>query len=148
LHWFIDKQDVDTKPLQSIGRVGGILLCVMYWVLVIAWHTTPWSKATYPADISRTSTPPSAPAELLSGKCKGSRLSHSERRLSACDLDANGVVDECDVNIAVAAALKSIPCEDTADLNRNGICDVGDVQRVLNAARGGKCVVGTVVSVK
>ena len=61
--------------------------------------------------------------------------------VSACDLNADGVVNNLDVQIAINQALGSSPCGN-ADLDRNGICNIVDVQRVINAANGQSCKLG------
>lgn len=60
--------------------------------------------------------------------------------LNRCDLNRDGVVDAKDVELGLQMALKTIPC--TADLNRDGECNVIDVQRVVNASLTGICSVG------
>jgi hypothetical protein len=45
-----------------------------------------------------------------------------------------------DVQLEVNMALGAIPC--TGDINKDGACNVIDVQRVVNAALGGACVTG------
>jgi hypothetical protein len=57
-----------------------------------------------------------------------------------CDLNRDGVVDAKDVELEVQMALKVIPC--TADVNRDGECNVIDVQRIVNARLTGICRVG------
>jgi hypothetical protein len=59
---------------------------------------------------------------------------------SACDLNQDGVVNVLDVNLAVGAALGTLPC--TAKLDGAAQCDVIDVERVVVAALGGACTVG------
>jgi hypothetical protein len=61
--------------------------------------------------------------------------------ISLCDLNADGVVNNSDVQIAISQALGSSACGN-ADLGRNGTCNVIDVQRVINAANGQTCKVG------
>ena len=57
-----------------------------------------------------------------------------------CDLNADGVVDSADVQIATSQALNN-SCT-TADLDGNGVCNVIDVQRIINAANGQACRMG------
>ena len=59
----------------------------------------------------------------------------------ACDLNGDGVVDSTDVQMAINQALGTAPCT-TADLQKNGRCDVVDVQRVIASSLGGVCRVG------
>jgi hypothetical protein len=61
--------------------------------------------------------------------------------LSACDLNGDGVVDNSDVQIAIAQAIGASPCTN-ASLQQNGHCNVIGVQRVINASRGAVCKVG------
>jgi hypothetical protein len=60
---------------------------------------------------------------------------------SACDLNADGAVDSLDVQVAINQVLGVAPCT-TADLQRTGSCNIVDVQRVINASRGGSCITG------
>ena len=64
-----------------------------------------------------------------------------QARSSPCDLNADGVVNVLDVQIAVNAALGVIPCG-ANDLDGNGKCDAADVQRVVAAAQGLGCRTG------
>jgi hypothetical protein len=50
-------------------------------------------------------------------------------------------VNVLDVQIAINQALGIAPCTN-ADLQQNGQCNAVDVQRVVNSALGGTCVVG------
>jgi hypothetical protein len=58
-----------------------------------------------------------------------------------CDLNADGTVNQTDVQGAIDQALGKSTCN-SADLRQNGTCDVVDVQRVINASLGQSCVVG------
>lgn len=60
---------------------------------------------------------------------------------AACDMNADGVVNVVDVQLAIDQVLGLMPCT-TADLQRNGQCNVIDVQRIVNAALDGACVTG------
>ena len=60
---------------------------------------------------------------------------------SSCDLNGDGVVNVADVQLAISQSIGALPCT-TADLQQNGKCTVIDVQRVLNAALDGSCVIG------
>jgi hypothetical protein len=60
--------------------------------------------------------------------------------LNRCDLNGDGVVDAKDLELGQLMALKAIPC--TADLNKDGKCDVVDIQRIANASLTGVCRVG------
>jgi hypothetical protein len=60
---------------------------------------------------------------------------------SRCDLNADGVVNNLDVQIAIGQALGTAACG-SADLIGNGVCSVIDVQRVINANLGGACLTG------
>lgn len=65
-------------------------------------------------------------------------------KLNECDLDSNGAVTSSDMNSAVNMSLGLAPC--TANILGAGVCNVVVVQRVVNAALGGSCVVGSVIS--
>lgn len=65
-------------------------------------------------------------------------------QLNECDLDSNGAVTSSDMNAAVNMSLGLAPC--SANILGAGVCNVVVVQRVVNAALGGPCVVGTVVA--
>jgi len=58
-----------------------------------------------------------------------------------CDLNADGVVNAIDVEIAVNATIGATACG-FGDLNGNGVCDIGDLQRIVNAALGAGCHTG------
>jgi hypothetical protein len=60
---------------------------------------------------------------------------------SACDLNGDGLVNVLDVALGLNQIIGSVPCG-TADLDRNGRCDILDLQRVVNAAITGTCRVG------
>lgn len=58
--------------------------------------------------------------------------------LNACDLNADGVVNTTDVNMAISMSTGSVtPC--TANIIGTGVCNVVMVQRVINAAQGANC---------
>jgi len=61
---------------------------------------------------------------------------------STCDLNADGVVDGVDVQIAVEQAIGKATCG-SADLEQNGTCTVVGVQRIVNASLGQSCRVGS-----
>jgi hypothetical protein len=58
-----------------------------------------------------------------------------------CDLNADGVVNMLDVEIAVNQGLGISPCTNAA-LGQPGVCTVLDVQRIINAAMGQACKLG------
>jgi hypothetical protein len=58
---------------------------------------------------------------------------------NSCDLNGDGVVNSADVQIAVSQALRVTPCGSAA---LNGVCNVVDLQRIVNAANGQACKVG------
>jgi hypothetical protein len=60
----------------------------------------------------------------------------------ACDLNNDGVVNTADVQLAISQALGSAPCTAAVLLQTGLTCDVVDVQRVINAALGGACLIG------
>jgi hypothetical protein len=61
--------------------------------------------------------------------------------ISACDLNADGVVDASDVQLGTMQVLGTAACS-TADLNSDGKCNVVDLQRIINASLGASCRVG------
>jgi len=60
---------------------------------------------------------------------------------SACDLNGDGVVNNTDVQLAIAQAIGTSSCTNSS-LQQNGQCNVIDVQRVVNASLGGSCKLG------
>ena len=58
---------------------------------------------------------------------------------NSCDLNGDGVVNSADTQIAISQALGVTPCGSAA---LNGVCNVVDVQRIVNAANGQACKVG------
>jgi len=58
---------------------------------------------------------------------------------SPCDLNKDGVVNSLDVTLAVDMALGTTTC--TANVEGPDVCTVITVQRVVNAANGGVCIV-------
>jgi len=56
-------------------------------------------------------------------------------------LNRDGTVNSADVEIGKAQALGTSACS-TADLTGDGICNVIDVQRIINATSGGTCKTG------
>jgi hypothetical protein len=65
----------------------------------------------------------------------------SGSQVNACDLNADGVVNVLDVQLAINQALGINACT-SADLAGTGTCTSTDVQRVVTASLGGLCVVG------
>jgi len=62
--------------------------------------------------------------------------------LNACDVAAPfGTVDQNDVNAAISMSVGTTPC--TASVMGTDVCNVIVTQRVVNAALGQGCVVGT-----
>jgi hypothetical protein len=59
---------------------------------------------------------------------------------SACDLNGDGSTNVNDVQSCANQATLVTPCT-TGDINRDTLCNVLDVQRVVNAVLGGVCVV-------
>jgi hypothetical protein len=58
-----------------------------------------------------------------------------------CDLNADGVVNNTDIQSAMNQAIGMASCS-SADLMQSGTCNVVDVQRVVNASLGQSCRVG------
>ena len=152
LRWLVNKQNIEKKPVQSIGRIGALAVCATYLAGAFAWYLTTSMKAAPRPQIQRIPTVSEQPVarpnwRLTLPKCKDSHIVARERRSSRCDLDGNRVVNECDVNLASDAVLGVIPCE--ADIDGDGVCTVVDVQRVVNASlKGGTCHVGPTPSKK
>jgi len=62
--------------------------------------------------------------------------------LNACDLAAPfGTIDQNDVNAAIGMAIGTSAC--TANVMGSSVCNVVVTQRIVNAALGQGCVVGT-----
>jgi hypothetical protein len=147
LRWLVNKQDIDKKPIQSNGRVAALGVCATYLAGAFGCYLTTSMRAAPRPQVQKIRTVPERPTvarpdwRLKLPKCKDSHIVPRERRTSRCDLDGNGVVNECDVNLARDAVLGVIPCE--ADIDGDGVCTVMDVQRVVNASlKGGTCRVG------
>jgi hypothetical protein len=60
--------------------------------------------------------------------------------LNPCDLNADGVVNVIDVQVAVNMTLDLLAC--TAAVNGSDVCNTIAVQRIINSALGGACVSG------
>jgi hypothetical protein len=63
---------------------------------------------------------------------------------SPCDLNSDGLVNSLDVTSFLAAFVAEAmggACG-PADINANGTCDAGDVQRIVAASLGGACRIG------
>ena len=65
----------------------------------------------------------------------------SQSSQNSCDLNADGAVDQTDVQIAVNQAIGAAACT-SANLTQSGTCNAVDVQRVVNASMGQACRVG------
>jgi hypothetical protein len=61
---------------------------------------------------------------------------------ATCAITGDSTVSSADVQAEINMAVGRETCTAAADLNENGICDFGDVQRVVNASLGEACVVG------
>jgi hypothetical protein len=68
-----------------------------------------------------------------------SASSWAQGALNACDLNADGVVNVLDVQLAINMDLGVLIC--TADIEGYNVCNSDVVNRVLTAALGGACVV-------
>lgn len=60
--------------------------------------------------------------------------------VSACDLNADGVVDLMDVQAATNMGLGLAPC--TANVIGTSVCNIVVVQRIINVVLGGACLTG------
>jgi len=65
----------------------------------------------------------------------------AQTQLNACDLLSQGTVNQADVNAAISMAIGMSTC--TANIMGANVCNVVVTQRVVNAALGQGCVVGT-----
>jgi hypothetical protein len=99
------------------------------------WKSTNMPEAD-PLYVAIRPTNGSAFTELRIPKIPGSSGGSS----NPCDLDGNSITDFSDATLSVDSAVGRRSC--TADLNSDGICDVVDAQRVINASLGSTCRVG------
>lgn len=79
-----------------------------------------------------------APAYAQYLGTRGFQLGAGAPPVNRCDLNGNGVA-VTDVQMSVNQAIGMTACTD-GDINSDLICNVLDVQRVVNAALGGSCV--------
>jgi len=81
-------------------------------------------------------------AVLSVGFCLFSIPAWAQAPLNACDLAAPfGTIDQSDVNAAINMSIGSLTC--TANIMGANVCNAVVAQRVVNAALGQGCVVGT-----
>ncbi len=71
----------------------------------------------------------------------GSSAGSSSTPLNACDLNADGAVNQADVQAAINMSLGLAPC--TANIAGADVCNVEVVQRVINASLGNGCLTST-----
>jgi hypothetical protein len=62
-------------------------------------------------------------------------------RSASADLDKNGVCNISDVQIAIFQILQPALCG-VADVDMNGVCNISDLQLVIKAVTAGTCVIG------
>lgn len=62
--------------------------------------------------------------------------------LNACDLNADGVVNVLDIQVAINMVVGLTPC--TANITVAGVCNIVVTQRVTNAVLTGACLTGLV----
>jgi hypothetical protein len=62
--------------------------------------------------------------------------------LNACDLNADGVVNVLDIQLATIMALGLTPCN--ANITAPGVCNIVVIQRVTNAVLTGACLTGLI----
>jgi hypothetical protein len=96
-------------------------------------HLITSSKGTYTAQWSSTSG--TYASSTVSFKAAG-----SGGALNSCDLNSDGVVNSVDTQSMTSMILGSSPC--TANINGTGVCNAVVLQRVVNAAMGGTCLIG------
>jgi hypothetical protein len=100
---------------QPVAAWGEVNYGAMRQVFVKSWNGSAWTLSS-----------DSAPAPTTA---------------PSCDVNSDGAVNVLDVQGAINQMLGTVPCT-TADLQKTNKCDVVDVQRVVNAALGGSCVIG------
>lgn len=66
----------------------------------------------------------------------------SAQALNACDLNADGVVNVFDIQLAINMVVGLAPC--TANITAAGVCNIAVIQRVTNAVLTGACLTGLV----
>ncbi len=103
-------------------------------------HLITSATGTYAAQWSTASGPYAS--STVSFKAAGSGGAGGQ---NPCDLNDDGVVNDLDVQLAVSMTLGLTSC--TANVDGLDVCDVIVVQRVVDAAMGGQCVVGNPHSV-
>jgi hypothetical protein len=111
----------------ALGSAQGISLAVLEGKPVAAW-----------GEVNAGST-----RQLFAKQWNGSEwvLLTGSVANSPCDVNQDGIISTLDIDAAKQQALGSVPCN-TADLEKNGSCNVIGVQRVINAVLGGECKVG------
>jgi hypothetical protein len=87
------------------------------------WALVPRGTSTTPPPPA----PPVPPPPTTPGK-----------KITACDLDGDGQLTPADVSVAVQQVLNPASCK-TADLNKDGVCNIVDVQLLINAVNAGSC---------
>ena len=97
-------------------------------------HLITSSKGTYAAQWSAASG--TYASSTVSFKAAGSGGS----ALNACDLNSDGAVNSGDSQAMTNMILGSSPC--TANIDGSGVCNAVVLQRVINAAMGGSCLMG------
>ncbi len=99
------------------------------------------TPGTYAAQWNTTAGSYTASAVSFRGRTVVSQTEGNSSMLNQCDLTSNGSVGPEDVQLAANMSLGVAPC--TAAILGPNVCNVVVVQRVINAALGGACVVGT-----
>ena len=62
-------------------------------------------------------------------------------RVQPCDINGDGVVDAKDIQAIISQALGTLQCRN--DLTGLRVCAIEDVRRMISAALGSKCFIGT-----
>jgi hypothetical protein len=88
-----------------------------------------WIEAITPSTLNPVEIYAAQMSRRLAGASSG----------SACDLDADNATNVTDVQLSVNQAIRVTACS-SGDVNRDGSCDVIDVQRIVNAVLSGSCV--------
>ncbi len=121
------------SPRHLILAIGTALLTSCAWA------------QTGPAHPAKGSPPGSATNSNVRRSATAAGPSQNNAELNPCDLNADGVVNVLDEQLAVNMSLKLIPC--TADIMGKGVCNDTVVKHVLDAVLGGACVTADTPSV-
>jgi hypothetical protein len=106
-----------------------------------AYTSTLWRSPSMPqAAVLYVAIRPTTMSNFTEFKITSAPGVTSAPTTSSCDVNKDGTVNSADVSLATDQALGKAAC--TSDLDGNGVCNVVDVQRVINASLGQSCRVG------